>query len=77
MLHAAQMTHQVWETPFQHQQIILVTDLIPILLGPDQTSDVIDSKLQSFRAQPGAFKHWLESRQIVFQLVEDGWKSLH
>lgn len=49
LLHAAQMTYQVWETPFQYQQIILATDLIPILLGPDQTSDVIDCKLQSFR----------------------------
>lgn len=43
------MTYQVWEPPFEHQQITLATDLIPILLSPDQTSDVTDSKLQSFR----------------------------
>lgn len=39
LLHAAQMTCPVWETPCQHQQIILATDLIPLLLlDQDQTS---------------------------------------
>lgn len=78
LLRATQMTYQVWETPCQHQQIKLASDLIRLLLlEQDQTSDVSDRKLQIFRTvsfdviQTSAINNCPESRRLSVWLVEN------